>query len=83
MSQSENNVDRSSDESIRAQRRRRKKRKRPVWKQVLRWVQDNPLKLVAIACLVVLIYVTFLFILRSREERTLKGLPGIKSSSIE
>jgi hypothetical protein len=61
---------------------RRRKRKRSVFKKAIYWVRDNPLKVAAILCLGVLIYITVLFIKRSKEERTLKGIPEVRKAAL-
>ena len=62
-------------------RLRRRKQKKTIVKKIGRWIRENPLKLVAIFCLAVLIYITVLFVLRSREERSLKGLPETRKAA--
>jgi len=63
---------------------RRRKKKRTVFKKIIHWIRDNPLKVAALLCLGVLIYITVLFIRKSREERTLKGIPEMrKAASIQ
>jgi hypothetical protein len=60
---------------------RRRKSKKTILKLLSRWIRDNPLKLVAIFCLGVLIYITALFILNSKEVKSVKGIPEMRKTT--